>query len=258
MTFSKEITISNIKITNYKKRLVTYAKEEIDKLNNLTDNKLNFYCTLKANEEEISDYLQRTSNGDFMTNKVEDINEKIEEWKKNEITNIDLCIKVKESFVLFIKKYLMFSDYSIKTKITDNGVSLPSRLSENLCRYLYNMKIYKDPKKLFSEKFDAELEGKLIEIKSTVGPEKDSSTQVNYRSKFDFLYWMRFDLIEKELVVKIAEYQEVYEALENRHGKTKLTSKETPSRLDINLINVAHYTQAGKYSLKRDNILEPI
>lgn len=86
-----------------------------------------------------------------------------------------------------------------------DGISLPSRFTEQLCRDLYKLEKYKvkdetiDAPKSNKKAFDAiDKHGNNIEIKSTTS--KSTATTIS-KEEFDLLYWMRFSLDTDELLI---------------------------------------------------------
>lgn len=72
-----------------------------------------------------------------------------------------------------------------------NGISLPSTFTEKLCRKIYSLQ------EIEGTCFDAtDDQGNNIEIKATIS--KYGTTSMS-KEKFDYLYWMYFDL-EQDLI----------------------------------------------------------
>ncbi|XMB85388.1 hypothetical protein RJG79_08140 [Mycoplasmatota bacterium WC44] len=135
-------------------------------------------------------------------------------------------------------------------------MNLPSRLAENLCRYLFNLKIYRDPEGKSHEKFDAidSLSNK-IEIKSTLGKDSSGSTTINPTSPYDILYWMNFDFKNDQLSIRKGNYSNIephYPKYSDEDGK-----KVVMDRVPVNLSDFK-YLQECRLSLKQDEILTEI
>lgn len=151
-----------------------------------------------------------------------------------------------------LSKFIEF--YWEAKKLRESGIkkgfgagSLPSGFTEQLCRLIYGLDKFNknNHKKKFKAKdFDAEKDGKLIEIK--FNNSGSNALNVNLKKEFDYFYHTLIDFENDTYTVRIFNGKDIrkkYYNKENISTTIKAFSKELTSSIDTYRFNIDKFSK---------------